>query len=410
MRGMKAWKIAVVVALAFTAAVAMILAGLAGTFSSTVRSVTSSVRSGSEQSLAAYAGVVEKHADAVCADMQALGDHPFFARSAGSGSAGDFLNPKVSWDAMPGTDASLGIVHPAPLSLDPALRARIAGWKKDDWWELGRKEDLSGLDFSWMAELRGFDHWDLMAEGPLATFTDDEESHWVEAPLPDYLELRDWSRLRLLQGAATGRMEDAVEDVRHLARVMHRSSSPVGPAVALNVLLLERQAYDAIDPESPLRKGWAPFEKADLERMGRVTKFLLNYNAAALPSALVTRIRACTPAAIAGCTADIREAETLAMLRGLLSSDAPERYERFETRLPAVEARCAAIVQAAWQARETTVEEALEGAAGKVLSVSSTAKTELGWRLLAISISGTAENIEAKYGLPAAQAVSSPTE
>lgn len=166
-------------------------------------------------------------------------------------------------------------------------------------------------------------------------------------PIPNYLVLHDWARLRLLRGLATGDLKDAIEEVRHLAWLSFHSGALIGPLIATNMIQHEQKVFDAAAPAA--RKGWTPTPAEDVQRLKRVSKFSVSFRPAALPVALSQRIRGCAPAAALPCSVDVEDAATLAYVRPVLAPYEPAQYERFEESiLPAVAAPCAGAARAAW--------------------------------------------------------------
>ena len=168
-------------------------------------------------------------APAIAADGEALRASALFTATGTRADAGPFLNPRVEWSKTPST------VMPWPANIDPSLLAQ------DDWKARGAEVVLDGVDLSWFAELKRFDHWDI------SRATQHQIMHpyaYNDAPIPNFVALKRWARLRLLAGARAGDEPAAQEEVRHLARLCASTETLVGVVIGAHMLHDAGEASD----------------------------------------------------------------------------------------------------------------------------------------------------------------------
>jgi hypothetical protein len=108
-----------------------------------------------------------------------------------------------------------------------------------------------------MSQLGQFDHWSLATLGPFA-----EQAATVDpflAPIPYYLPLMDWAKLRLVQALATGDAS-ALGDVQHLADLIASNGILIAEFSAAHIVLYEQQFENVASSTSlPLPPGTSPF-------------------------------------------------------------------------------------------------------------------------------------------------------
>lgn len=187
--------------------------------------------------------------DFFCEQHEKLAADPWFheQRTEG-GDAAPFLGVWLAWEPQTETPKESPLVLPKQFSL-PAK----------DW--VSTSVDVSSLDFGWMRQLHAYDRWDLLnspsraSTGPL---------NWNEFPMPTFQVLRDWSKLRLLQGLRSGQPLEAAKDVRHLAWLLYRTETLLGAMHAAALLDLEREAHDSMREPPP---EWQPMSSEQIARM-----------------------------------------------------------------------------------------------------------------------------------------------
>ena len=114
----------------------------------------------------AYASGLARVRPAFMEDQELACTHPILAPAGRASDAGPTMNPRIGWDGDPQRMAQWLTRlpgRPPPLVLDQALAARIP----KEWWATPPGV-WKGLDFSWLAALTPFDHWDVESNSPWA--------------------------------------------------------------------------------------------------------------------------------------------------------------------------------------------------------------------------------------------------
>jgi hypothetical protein len=207
-----------------------------------------------EKDLREYSARIEE-------DATILAKYPIFSRgSQGKSDASAYLNPLLSWersDSWPGSKGRLEL----PQELLKKLNSDSKFWNiRLDWGSIQ-------LDWSWWKQLEQFDHWNFDRTGP--AYGGNENYLILAAPIPNYVSLRDWSKLRLLQGRETGKVLDALKDVRHLAELIMTNETLVSTMVAISLLGLETAFVESFDEKSRARLQWQPISRDVLQRAKR---------------------------------------------------------------------------------------------------------------------------------------------
>lgn len=197
--------------------------------------------------------------EAFCEDQRIQQRRGFLNARPHTKDAAHFLVNKVTW----GDNGARGSLEPSTDLTD-----RMASYKKD-WATKVTDEDLAGLDFSWMRELQAYDHWNLMADGPLRHGPPEDLS--VDS-LPKLLAFQTWAKLRLASALRTGDFAAASSDVRHLAQVLNSDGTLVGHMVAGAITLAEKRAFEAATARGLNTTGWTPpdYTEEDRDRLKRV--------------------------------------------------------------------------------------------------------------------------------------------
>lgn len=186
-----------------------------------------------------YAASLAKVRDDFLADQELARTYPVLAPAQWEHDAGPFLNPRVGWYGDPTRLARwrerfAGPIR--PVTLDQALVDRIpCDWMKSPpslWHE---------LDFSWMADLGRFDHWDVEAASPWA---DEPHATWPGG-FPLLHELVPWAKLRLAKALATGDFATGAAETEHLGALLLSTETMLGTAEGLHVLALVREGARA---------------------------------------------------------------------------------------------------------------------------------------------------------------------
>ncbi len=187
-----------------------------------------------DEFLAQNAAEAARVVDQYCADTKALRAREEFKPNARQRDAAVFMEGRADWE-----NGRVGQLHlPEPL----VARLKTPGWQSSG------PELYAGLGFSWMKQLLEFDHWSLSAQGPLR---DGRPTTFVDAPLPNYLTLLHWARLRLLKGAHEGQLEQATSEVLHLADLCASGGTLIGE-------LMRASSFHGLVRETWAQAGRAP--------------------------------------------------------------------------------------------------------------------------------------------------------
>jgi len=145
-------------------------------------------------------------------------------------------------------------------------------------------DDVEIGDLSILKQLMDYDHWEA---GRLPS--DDARQHVSSAydaylrdvpdqvylstfqPAPNPLALVDLAKFRLLKGLRTGDVLPALQEVRHLARLIHSDETVIHTVMAIAILRFERQAFTAAIERGLVEPtDWAVPTEDDLNAMKRV--------------------------------------------------------------------------------------------------------------------------------------------
>jgi hypothetical protein len=229
-----------------------------------------------EPTLDAFRGDLTRHVDLFCDAQAKLAADPWFHEPRTEGDAGPLLNAWLAWEPAPAMPAD------SPLQLPAALAESM------EWDTLVASEvDVSTLDFDWMRQLQGFDRWDIMKNTPRPR---PEPFTFMTAPMPNYLALQTWAKLRLLHGVRTGQPLEAARDVRHLAWLAYRSDTQLGAMIASALLGIERKAHASMEAPPP---GWRPMSAEQVERMRAVFWASMSFSSVAAPTDVARKARHC---------------------------------------------------------------------------------------------------------------------
>lgn len=251
-----------------------------------------------EQNAAEATRVVDQY----CADTKALRAREEFKPNARQHDAAVFMEGRADWES-----GRIGLLHlPEPL----VVRLKTPGWQSSG------PELYAGLDFSWMKQLLEFDHWSLSAQGPLR---DGRPSTFVDAPLPSYVMLLHWARLRLLKGAHEGELEQATTEVLHLADLCASGGTLIGEMMrASSFHGLVRETWAQAGRAPPI----APFSEAERGQV-RAAAFAGTYLLyPGVPNEVRAKALACIPMRCAALQEALGVAASLRAVRPVSEADA----------------------------------------------------------------------------------------
>jgi hypothetical protein len=118
--------------------------------------------------------------------------------------------------------------------------------------------DTTGLDFNWLTQLSDFDHWSLATLGPTAESAASVDP--FSLPIPSYWLLVYYAKLRFVRALGDGNVADAMNEVQHLADLIHSNGIAIADAVASRIVGVESQfiavaaqhGYSGVDNYAPL--------------------------------------------------------------------------------------------------------------------------------------------------------------
>lgn len=166
-----------------------------------------------------------KRVDEYCEATKKLTKEPSDPPSR-SRDAALYMAGRTDWE-----DGHTGLLH-LPDLLTERLRNPPGAWRRFG------PEVYAGLDFSWMKELLQFDTWSIATASPLRDVA--EVTTYFDAPLPNFVTLQHWSKLRLLKGLHENDLASASLEVRHLADLIGTTNTLVGDMVRVALFGIER--------------------------------------------------------------------------------------------------------------------------------------------------------------------------
>lgn len=141
-----------------------------------------------------------------------------------------FMAGRTDWE-----DGHIGLLH-LPDTITQAMRTPPMAWRR------APPEIYAGLDFGWLKELLQFDHWSIATASPLRDVAEAKTA--ADAPLPNFVTLQSWSKLRLLKGLHERDLAQASLEVRHLADLCGSTGSLVGDMIRVAMLGIERGFFE----------------------------------------------------------------------------------------------------------------------------------------------------------------------
>lgn len=128
-------------------------------------------------------------------------------------------------------------------------------WQRD-WIKKPIPTAMENADLTWMRELLNYDHWDFFKHGPASELIGAEAppANPFTVPIPDLRTLQTAAKLRLRRALDRGNLMPALEEVRHMARLVYTTETLVGSMVAVALLRHERLAVDEAIQRNILRR------------------------------------------------------------------------------------------------------------------------------------------------------------
>ena len=238
------------------------------------------------EALAKNAADADAYVDKLCEEHRKLGEkNPLRDLPKRQRDAAFFLAPLIDYEAP--LDKPVGRLH-----LPDELRQRIASYGPD-WPTRIDARDAAGLDFSWMSALAQFDHWSVLAAGRLR---DVPPGNAYREPIPNYIGLQVWSKLRLAMALRDGDVLSASNEVRHLADLIRSQQLLIGEMVGLAIYRIDAHARTYAKAAGASIDDWPEAEGEQFNRY-RATSFSSIYFAyPGVKPETLKRAMECTPA------------------------------------------------------------------------------------------------------------------
>lgn len=243
----------------------------------------------------------------------------------GTKDAGVVLNPFLTLDA--GTDAERTpdvAAWWAEPAIGDALRCpgapRQGGPRYLDCLDTLPTGDLAFLD-----RLHAYDTWDQGSSGAWARYlAAHPDTPPDEGALPNYVSLQWLARLRLADGLRRADPLPALADVRQLAVLTWTSESLVGEAVALAILRIEREGYEAaVDRGLLPAEMWTPISEEERLRYQRAAWGTVGILQGLGPPDAARRLIDAVPEPIGFCAAVDEAMTTAPLVRALFTRPWP---------------------------------------------------------------------------------------
>lgn len=200
-----------------------------------------------------------------------------------------FMVVRVDWEG--------GKRPPGLLRLSEPLRQRL-GTYGAKWPTKITAYDLEGLDFTWMSALQQFDHWNVLRDVPSEY---PEAYSFFDVPIPNFVTLIHWTKLRFAHALQTGELAPASAEVRHLAMLLRTTGLVIADMVAMKLLDLEREAHAAAAAAGMNVTQWQPWPKEALDRYRKLARSSSRFLLPGVEPAVMKKALDCNP--IARCSA-----------------------------------------------------------------------------------------------------------
>ena len=198
--------------------------------------------------------------NAYLADQDVVAKEDFFKLSPRTSDAGDYLNSKMNLGqrfASPPFEIALSYQAIKVLNDRPALKS---------WVTKADQIDFSKSDFSWMQKIAKYDYWQIYSAN--SEFIKYDYPPWA-LPTPDWSELVNWARLRLLYGIKQGKELQALKEVRHLAHLIYTQDIQESQIMSLGILEIENKFVDYLKTKNK-NLNWKTISPDVLVRARRV--------------------------------------------------------------------------------------------------------------------------------------------
>jgi len=226
--------------------------------------------------LATNARAAEKYIDRFCDESKRVKALKAFGERPRTKDAAIYLSVRVDWE-----NGRVGMLH-LPRSLTDRMGNPPLSWRNFG------PADYAGLDFTWLKDLAEFDYWSLSTDGPIK---DSPTLSYFDAPLPNFVQLQHWVKLRLVKGKFENDLPQASLEVRHLADLIASSGTLVAEMIRAAIYGIERGYWEllGLTPPEPLPSAEAVLQ---MRHTGFASMYFLYPG---VPRAVRTRALACMP-------------------------------------------------------------------------------------------------------------------
>lgn len=224
--------------------------------------------------------ITAEQTDRLIRDLKHIAEIDVLASPTRSRDAGPLLNPHIGLDD--GTPAQ------EVAWWDDIKHKKTLNKKEGNRW-FDAPDDIEVGDLSLLTKLRAYDHWET---GHVPTFGDNTEppigayaEHLAATPngahlnhlepLPNVVALFDLAKFRMLHGMRTNDLLSALEEVRHLAKLVYSDQTLIHTMVAIGMLRIEARAYRAAVERGEIEAdSWTVVSEDDLTIMRRASMSL----------------------------------------------------------------------------------------------------------------------------------------
>ena len=237
------------------------------------------------EALEQNARMADAYVDRLCDEGRKLHDHPALPDvPSHDRDAAEFMAPLIDYETP--LDDPPGRLHVAG-----ALADRVKGYGTD-WPAKISDRDLEGLDFGWLSALGAYDHWSLFGAGRLR---EQPLGEFFTAPIPNYLSLLLWTKLRFAVALRSGDLAQASAEVRHLAALIRTQSILIAEMVAVAIYRLDARAREVAAAKGFDTTGWPEPDVDQIDRHRRIALASLYFTFPGVKPETVRKAVECMP-------------------------------------------------------------------------------------------------------------------
>lgn len=189
---------------------------------------------------------LEKYYPKILADLKLIDQNPIFNKFTFEKNAEEIFEKNLSWSSQKSeTDYDLNHTNLRNFT------QKYKGWKKDPSLLENMLADPSihAIDVSWLDNVLIYDHWNVSnnphIKSELAKIKNldslGKTALFARLPIPDYLELRDWTLVYFLKQHKKMNTLHGLKVYRKMAELSYSSSSTLATVISAN--LLQDEAY-----------------------------------------------------------------------------------------------------------------------------------------------------------------------